>query len=122
MTDDKTMIGVAADLFSSFEAAMSTGLFLQEMDLAKFAISLAIRKGETGQSWEKIQSKWHAGSFDKDGLLRRVIHVFYPDCEDVYRKAEHLMQAGLEIIRDAETPSGIPDIMALVVGCNEPDG
>jgi len=73
-------------------------LFKDQIDAAKFALSLAINSGiKAGQS-EGTDTTWNVGSFDTDGDLKSVICVLFPDTETPYRVVEYLINAGLEII------------------------
>ena len=120
MPSRKKTIGISADFIPVLEAAMNTGLFAKELDVAKFAVAIAIRLSKPGSEMVNAQTKWNVGSFDDDGSLRRALQVLFPDCDDPVRKAEQLLHDGLEVLCESQTGTSVPDILRLVAACGEP--
>jgi len=95
---DKTTIGISPENDLVLQKIMEKGFFLQEMDAAKFAMSLAILKGETKKISESYNTKWNVGTFDTDDKLKKLFFVLYPKCDEPYKKSEMLANNGLKII------------------------
>jgi len=114
MAADKTTIGVTQSNATFLEELSQSQYFTDQMDAAKFALSLAIRSGETPSAVSGTDTKWHFGSFDKDGKLRALIQVLFPDVETPYRAIEHLLNVGLDLMRGHVLENGELDLMALV--------
>ena len=98
MKSDKKTIGLTSDNREIIGQMMEKNLFKDQIDAAKFALSVAINSGiEAGQP-EGTDTTWNVGSFDTDGDLKSLISVLFPDTETPYRVVEYLINAGLEII------------------------
>ena len=98
MMSDKKTIGLTPGNREIMAKMMEKNLFKDQIDAAKFALSLAINSGiEAGRS-ERADTTWNVGSFDTDGELKSVISVLFPDTGTPYRVVEYLINAGLEII------------------------
>jgi len=115
----KTTIGISKDLQPVLLAAMETGLFKEELHIARFAIALAIRRGKTGSDMKNATTKWNLGSFDGERKLLRVVSLLFPECDDPIRQAERLLRDGLGLLRDSQAGSSVPDFLRLVMSCNE---
>lgn len=100
MADDKTTIGVTSAGASVLETLAQRGLFIDQMDAAKFAISLAIRLNVVPGEMNSAGTKWNVGSFDKEGHLRVALLELYPDEKAPYRLAEFLIDKGLSLLSE----------------------
>ncbi len=117
MPSDKNTIGVTIRAQQVLDLIGERGLFLDQMDVAKFAMALAIRRGVTPSDTPGADTKWNVGSFDKDGRLRDLVPILFPDVEAPYRAVESLVNAGLEIM-GKESP-GTFDLLAALTSSYE---
>lgn len=106
MSTDKNTIGVTKENGEFLDDVISRDLFNDQIDAAKFGLSLAIREGVAAGEASGVDTKWNVGSFDKDGHLRSVLAAIYPDVETPYRLAEYLINQGLGLLKThlAENP------------------
>jgi len=114
MAADKTTIGVTPPNAAFLEEISEARYFEDQMDAAKFALSLAIRSGEIPSTATGADTKWNVGSFDKDGKLRSLITTLFPEVETPYRAIEHLLNIGLDIMRGHVLENGEVDLLALI--------
>lgn len=114
MAADKTTFGVTPPNATYLEELSQTQYFTDQMEAAKFALSLAIRSGEVPGTVSGTDTKWHFGSFDKDGKLRAMIQTLFPDVEAPYRAIEHLLNVGLDTMRGHILENGELDLLALI--------
>jgi len=77
---------------------MQKNLFKDQIDAAKFAMSLAINSGIGDGPAEGADTTWNIGSFDPNGELRTLIPLLFPNIDTPYRLIEYLINAGLKII------------------------
>ena len=105
MATDKTTIGVTAKGQQVLERLQERKVFADQMDAAKLALSLAISKGIRPSDTPAVDTKWNVGSFDRDGTVRTVVSVLFPDASEPYRAVESLVNAGLDLM-DRELGSG----------------
>jgi hypothetical protein len=85
MATDKNTIGVTKQNEELLEDLVERGLFNDQMDAAKLALSLAVRSAVGPGEASGVDTKWNVGSFDKEG------HV-------PYRLAEYLINQGLVLL------------------------
>ena len=95
---DKNTIGLTDANDQLVTRLVEAGLFNQDMDAAKYAIGLAMSQGIAPAESPGIGTKWNVGSFDRDGQLRTVLELLYPDVAEPYRVIEHFANVGLERI------------------------
>ncbi|MGD9883059.1 MAG: hypothetical protein AB7U95_23390 [Reyranella sp.] len=98
---DKVAIGLTAPNDQFVGQLMESGLFGQEMEAAKLAMSIAIVKKSSLGDVQGAGTKWNVGSFDRDGQLKRLMGVLYPTVDEPYRVMEFLINTGLKIMADA---------------------
>lgn len=105
---DKVAIGLTVPNDQYVSQLMEAGLFGQEMDAAKLAMSIAIVSRCVIGDLQGAGTKWNVGSFDRDGQLKRLMGVLYPTIDEPYRAVEFLINAGLKTMADAcQDPSNI---------------
>lgn len=112
MSEDKTTIGLTPDNRKVIEKMMEH--FNEQMDGARFAMSLAIKSGEEPSKIENAETVWNVGSFDPDGEIRDLIQALYPDNDSPYRAAEYFINSGLRQIDDHLDENKELDIVQLV--------
>ncbi|MCX7020637.1 MAG: hypothetical protein NTY46_16935 [Candidatus Sumerlaeota bacterium] len=98
MANDKKTIGMTSKNKGVMEQMESMGLFKDQMDIAKFAMSVAINSGVLPGNVEGAETVWNVGSFDPEGKLKDLIPLIFPETSEQYRTVESLLNAGLEII------------------------
>ena len=97
MSDKKTL-GPIAENWPIIDSMVDSGLFAEQQDAAKFAMSLAIREGLEVKDIGGGETKWNVGTFDPDNSLRDLIELVFPEVEEPYRHAERLFNLGLQYI------------------------
>lgn len=97
-SQDKRTIGLTTNGKSFSETIMKVGWFSQDMDLAKFAMSVAIQKKIGRGDAKGASTIWNVGSFDPDQNVKFVLSEFYNETQEPYRLAEFLIDEGLKII------------------------
>ena len=110
---DKNTIGLTPDGKLIMATIMGLELFKEQLDVAKFAISIAINSGVQPSQTERAETVWNVGSFDADNQLRQLIPILFPSCETPYRAVEHLIDLGLKHLK-VEIDKGNFDIVALI--------
>ena len=106
MSDKKT-IGLTEGGRRRIAAIMETGLFDDQIHIAKVAASLALRAKVPLSDCEGAETTWNVGSFDPDSDFRLLIPLIYGSDVMPYRTLEFLIDAGLknleqELAKDAE--------------------
>lgn len=112
MANDKNTIGVTPQAQKVLDSIAEQNLFPDQMDAAKFAMALAIRRGRRPADVSAVDTKWNVGSFDKDGRLRDLIPILFPQIDTPYRAVESLINIGLDII-SGESKTGF-DLLTLL--------
>ena len=98
MNADKNTIGMTPENRSVMDKIIRRNLFDEQMQAAKFAMSLAINADiEPGQA-VGTDTSWNVGSFDREGEIKNLLSALYPDNDTPYRLAEHLINSGLELV------------------------
>jgi hypothetical protein len=97
-TADKNTIGVTPKAQKILDQMSEGGAFADQMDAAKFAISIAIRRGAKPGEVTGAGTKWNVGSFDTDKQLSNLISIIFPNITTQYRAIESLIDSGLAII------------------------
>jgi len=98
MEIDKKTIGLTVSNKAVVEILIQKGWFNEQMDAARFAMSIAIDDSTEPDEIEGAETVWNVGSFDTDGELRNIIPILYPDITTPYRLIEYLINVGLEKI------------------------
>lgn len=114
MSTDKKTIGLTSENRSVMNRIFKTDLFTDHLDIAKLAIAVAIRSGIAPSNTDKAETIWNVGSFDPDGMLRKIISFLYPQQTAPYRAAESLINAGLRIIGNNMTDGKQFDLLAVL--------
>ena len=109
-TADKNTIGVTPKAQKILDQMSQDKPFADQMDAAKFAMSIAIRRAAKPGEVTGAGTKWNVGSFDPDGELRNLLPIIYPDLKTPYRALESLIDSGLEIIAREYLKGGQFDI------------
>jgi hypothetical protein len=113
MASDKNTIGLTADGRRVLDELLATERFNNGIDVAKFAMAVAVAAGASPSSVEGAGTVWNVGSFDEDGELRDLIQALYPDTQTPYRAVESLVETGLAIIDKQRRPFDIVELMGL---------
>ena len=110
MTDDKRTIGLTARNRDVIEQMTASGFFKDQMDCAKFALSVAINSNAPSTQVEGAETVWNVGSLDPDGEIKSLLPALFPGTETPYRLAESLINSGLDIIGRGIERAGSFDI------------
>jgi len=89
-------------------------MFRDQLDVARFAMALAINSDTSADSPEGAETVWNVGSFDPDGELRNLISALFPDIDTPYRHMECLINDGLKIMERHLAESRELDIVSLM--------
>jgi len=113
MAQDKNTIGVTPENRQFLADVVESGLFSEEMDAAKLAMSVAILRGVGVGEATSAETKWNVGSFDKDGHIKTVLGGLFPENPTPYRLAEFLINRGLEMLKAEIAANPTLDIATL---------
>jgi hypothetical protein len=105
---DKNTIGVTAKNAVVLDDLVQDGKFADQMQAARFAMSVAIEDGVGPGSVEGATTKWNVGSFDQDGEVATLLRALYPD-EPPYRMLEYLIDSGLTRLGEEKERRGYID-------------
>ena len=94
MKKDLEQIGLHSSAKEILNQIRSNEWFSKDTDLMKFALSYAI-KCKLDQHAGPFTTSHNALSFDKDGKVRDLIQLYFPNEENVYRLAQGLLNQGL---------------------------
>jgi len=111
LPNDKVTIGLTATGRATSERIMESGLFQDQLEVARLAMAVAIRLEVPIGEAESAETVWSTASFDPGGRLSSLISVLYPNCEAPYRLIEHLIARGLEILGGRIAENGRFDIL-----------
>jgi len=100
MERDRESIGLTTAGVASLAQLESLGWFIDGQDIARFAMSYAIRSGSGDGSAANTETRWAAGNFDKTGEIRALMSGLYPDCTTPVRQMEFLVNEGLRLLAD----------------------
>lgn len=98
MESDKKTIGLTPSSREVVDDLINRGWFKEGIDVAKFAMALAIKMGMQPGKVDGAETVWNVGSFDPDGELKTLIPILYPESETPYRAVEFFFNKGLEQI------------------------
>lgn len=96
---DKKTIGLANENREIVALFLEKGIFKDQMDVARFAFSLAINKGIENIPLGNYDTTWNVGSFDPDGKLKTLMSLIEPDTLEPYRRIEIIANHGLGILK-----------------------
>jgi hypothetical protein len=118
-TTDKNTIGVTPKAQKILDQMSEDRVFADQMDAAKLAMSVAIRRRAKPGEVAGAGTKWNVGSFDPEGYLRQLMPILFPDNHTPYRVVESLIDSGLEIIARHYLKEGSFDLVPLLKDLNE---
>jgi Arc/MetJ-type ribon-helix-helix transcriptional regulator len=98
MDADKKTIGLTSSNKEIVELLLNQGLFKEQIDVARFAMALAINDETEAEEMEGAETVWNVGSFDPDGELRNLIPILYPNTKNPYKLIEFLVNIGVKKI------------------------
>ena len=113
--NDLSQIGLSTTAHFQLEQLRNDGYFLEMRDAYKFAIGLALSKGETPPEIStKRQTIFSTSTLDTDGSVAAAIKALMP-CHEIppYRWAERLADAGVAMLMEKAKTGGI-DISAML--------
>jgi hypothetical protein len=117
MANDKKTIGLTRDNRDVVAGLIDSGVFDDQMDAAKFAMSFAIKNGEELGELEGAETIWNVGSFDSDGQVALLLPLLFAGLEAPYRAAEYFVNRGLVLIAN-EIASG-SDVGEIIESCGQ---
>lgn len=88
--------------------------FNEQMEAAKFALSLAINKDVEPGRAENTETVWNVGSFDPDNEIRDLIEALYPEIDYPYLAMEYFINEGFRIIGEHIEENKQVDLLALI--------
>jgi hypothetical protein len=118
MESDKKTIGLTPGNRKIVEIIAAQNWFNERLDMARFALSIAIDCDILPNKIENAETVWNVGSFDPDMEIKSVLLALFPDYPP-YRLAEYYLNKGIEIIgkrmeenpyldvKDIFSPSGV---------------
>ena len=102
--DNKVIIDKLTDTYFEFN-----------LDVAKFAMGLAIGKQTPYGSTPNTVTTWRSTDFIEIDDLKLLIAIIYPDIEYPYRMIEHLINEGCKILDNHLKDNPIPDFNKLIL-------
>ena len=96
---DKVDIGLSGEGREHLQRIMDTGWFSDDQDAGRFCLAYAVRAGVGHGEVAGARTKWSSGNFDASGEIRSLLSVFYPETSTQVRLMEHLVDAGLALVR-----------------------
>lgn len=97
---DKKVIALTNGARGALDRIMALGMFQTQLDAAKFALAVAIRKGLSVEDIGSAETTWNVGSFDDNNDVKNAIMAIFPDATEPYRVAEALLNRGAIYIAD----------------------
>ncbi|MBL8599938.1 MAG: hypothetical protein JNL14_19550 [Devosia sp.] len=110
MSNDKRTIGVTAPNERVLTALQESGPFASEIEAARFAFAVAVRKGADATPIDGTNTKWNVGTLDADQSLRHLVDALYPGTVEPYRLIEILINRGLVMLDAGDNVP--PDVFA----------
>lgn len=98
MAEDKKTIGLTDANKVIMDQVVEKVGFKRDMDAAKFAFALAVRRGSEPGPVEGVGTIWNVGSFDDGGDLKALIQNLFPQVDGPYRALESLMNTGFSLL------------------------
>ena len=106
MERDKDVIGLSADSQRYLAEIEELGWFSEGQDVARFALSFAVRANIGAGNASQVETRWASGNFDKTGELRAVLGALYPECDTPVRLMEYMVNEGLRLIHSQVSAEG----------------
>ena len=100
MAEDKKTIGLTDANKAIMDRVVEWAGFRQNMDAAKFAFALAVRRGYEPAQVEGAGTIWNVGTFDEGGDLKALIQNLFPNVDNPYRALESLMNIGFGVLAE----------------------
>jgi len=97
---DKTVIAVTLETEEILKRVEDSASFGDRMDVAKLAMSVAIKKHLPPAKSSGRNTRWNVGGFDKDGAIGTTLRLLFPSEVQPYRLAEDLIEAGANYLSD----------------------
>jgi len=95
---DKTVIAVTPETEEILKSVEESAFFGDRMDVAKLAMSIAIKKHLAPAKSSGRNTRWNVGGFDKDGAIGITLRLLFPSDAQPYRLAEDLIEAGAKYL------------------------
>jgi len=121
VSDDRQTIGVSEGSGKTLEALVEAGVFSQQVDAAKLALSVALAYGDSPTASQDRTTKWNVGTFDQIGDVRELVQCFMPECETPYKEVENLVESGLRRLAEHLEAHGQLDLETLLNEIPESD-
>jgi hypothetical protein len=114
VSEDRQTIGVSESSGRTLESLVEAGVFSQQVDAAKLALSVALAYGDKPSESTDRTTKWNVGTFDQNGDVRELVLSFMPQCDTPYREAESLVESGLKRLAEHLEAHGQLDLEVLL--------
>ncbi len=114
MSGDRKTIGLTLEGREVLDQLMDTGFFKEQMDAAKFAMTLAINQGIAPGDAEGASTVWNVGSFDPAGEIRQMILALYPEVETPFKACEYFIDEGLSQIKKVVKKQKTVDLLKII--------
>lgn len=101
MTDeDRKQIGLTEDGKATVAVlTQRLGWFGEAQDVARFALSYAVREGvNPGSTAAPVETRWSPDLFDPTGEIRSLLRALYPEVTKPVRLMEYMIDEGLRRI------------------------
>ena len=118
--NDKVDIGLTGQGREDLQRVTDHGWFADDQDAGRFCLAYAVREGVGQGEVGGARTKWSSGNFDPSGEIRSLIRIFYPETTTPVRLMEHLVHAGLVLVR-AQIDTGVDGPEALLQDSARPD-
>ncbi|HEY3355362.1 MAG TPA: hypothetical protein VGQ83_19085 [Polyangia bacterium] len=97
---DRQSVGLSPEGQVRLERIEALGWFGTGQDVARFAMSYAMRAGVTPGSTSGTDTRWTIGLFDDTGEMRDLIGALYPGTAAPVKAIEHFVDEGLRLIAE----------------------
>jgi len=119
---DKTVIAVTPETEEILKRVEDSAFFGDRMDVAKLAMSVAIKKHLAPAKSSGRNTRWNVGGFDKDGAIGITLRLLFPSEVQPYRLAEDLIETGANYLNDLLQIDGQFDLLTFLNNmCPEED-
>lgn len=119
MEKDKNTIGITPTNQNILDYIFEKRLFNDQIEVAKMALAYAISKGIKPTEVKGADTKWNVGSFDRDGKIRTLLPILFPNTNAPYRATESLVNEGLEMLADYRALHHDIDFIDILKNINE---
>ena len=114
MSGDRKTIGLTHEGREVLNQLMDTGFFKEQMDAAKFGMTVAINQGIAPGDAGGASTVWNVGSFDPAGEIRQMILALYPNVEAPYKACEYFIDEGLSQINKLVKKQKTVDLLEII--------